>query len=179
MTEHFPTLRHADLGSESDNGASVTAREIAEHGGEDIDEELEDTTDDHQEPTESQKREVLKIHRNLGHPTPQELGRALKHANAKRHIIRWAVKEMRFSVCESRVRPSAKRPGALPRCLKFNEVVGVDLIEFDDVGLRRSCSMLCVRVLDTKWLVPSPTKPASQYVMLGHQYGSNTMVGLT
>ena len=79
----------------------------------------------------------MKIHRNLGHPTPNELGRALRHANAKRNIVRWAVKDLRCPVCESRTRPAAKRPGALPRCLKFNETVGVDLVEFDDCGFKK------------------------------------------
>ena len=36
-------------------------------------------------------------------------------------------------MCEAMVKPAAKRPGALPRCMKFNKVVGVDLVEFDDV----------------------------------------------
>ncbi len=29
----------------------------------------------------------------------------------------------------------AKRPSALPRSLKFNQVVGVDLVDFDDIGI--------------------------------------------
>ena len=37
-------------------------------------------------------------------------------------------------MCESRVKPAAGRPGALPRCLRFNQVVGVDLVEFPDGG---------------------------------------------
>ena len=89
------------------------------------------------QPSEAQKREILKIHRNLGHPTPNELGRALRHANAKRNIVRWAVKELRCPTCEARVRPSAKRPAALPRCLKFNEVIGADLVHFDDFGFKK------------------------------------------
>eukprot|EP00973_Karenia_brevis_P029994 4135140-Karenia_brevis.AAC.1 len=38
------------------------------------------------EPTESKSRELLKIHRNLGHPQPRELARALRNAGAKRHM---------------------------------------------------------------------------------------------
>ena len=85
--------------------------------GEDIDEAIEDVRDDHAEPSEAQKREVLKIHRNLGHPSPRELGRAIKHAGAKRHLIRWAMRELRCPVCESRVRPNTRRPGVLPRSM--------------------------------------------------------------
>ena len=35
-------------------------------------------------------------------------------------------------VCEARVKPATKRPGALPRCMKFNKVVGIDLVEFQE-----------------------------------------------
>eukprot|EP00973_Karenia_brevis_P067529 9394181-Karenia_brevis.AAC.1 len=57
------------------------------------------------EPTESQKRELLKIHRTLGHPQPRELARALRKAGAKRHIVRWVLKELRCPICEARVKP--------------------------------------------------------------------------
>ena len=82
--------------------------------GEDIYEAIEESIGDHAEPSEAQKRELLKIHRNRGHPSPRDLGRALKHAGAKRHLIRWAMKELRCPVCESRVRPDTRRPGVLP-----------------------------------------------------------------
>eukprot|EP00973_Karenia_brevis_P029645 4089797-Karenia_brevis.AAC.1 len=60
--------------------------------GEDIEDEKEDAKqDDYLEPTESQKRELLKTNRNLGHPRPRELARALRNAGAKRHIVRWAL----------------------------------------------------------------------------------------
>ena len=51
---------------------------------------------------------------------------------------------MRCPVCESRVKPAAKRPGALPRCLKFNQVVGIDLVEFPDHGFDKIlANMVC------------------------------------
>ena len=42
---------------------------------------------------------------------------------------------MRCPVCESRVKPLARKPSSLPRTLKFSRVVGVDLVEFHDLGL--------------------------------------------
>ena len=104
--------------------------------GEDIDEAIEDVSHDHAEPTEAQTRELLKFQRNLGHPAPRELGRALKHAGAKRRLIRWAMKKMRCPVCESRVRPGTRRPGYLPRSMKFNQTVGCVLFEFDEFGYK-------------------------------------------
>ena len=88
--------------------------------GEDIDEAIDESVSDTDEPIESQKRELLKIYRNLGHPAPRELARAFKHAGAKRHLIRGALIELRCPICESRVRPNTRRPGVLPRSMKFN-----------------------------------------------------------
>eukprot|EP00973_Karenia_brevis_P084288 11697704-Karenia_brevis.AAC.1 len=73
------------------------------------------------EPTNLQKWELLKLHRNLGHPQPREMARAVRNAGAERHIVRWALKELRCPSCESRVKPLTRRPGALPRSMKFNQ----------------------------------------------------------
>jgi hypothetical protein len=63
--------------------------------GEDLGDEVEACMeDDYQDPTEEQKREVFKLHRNLGHPVPNDFGRALRNAGMRRHLIRWAVKEL-------------------------------------------------------------------------------------
>ena len=104
------------------------APELEPAVGEDLDDDWSRLAEasDHTEPTEKQKRELLKIHRGLGHPQPNELGRALRNAGVKRHLIRWATHELRCPVCESRVKPLARRPATLPRTLKFNQVVGVD-----------------------------------------------------
>ena len=48
------------------------------------DDDWGDYEDDTTEPSEKHKREVMKIHRNLGHPNNKELARALKHAGAKK-----------------------------------------------------------------------------------------------
>ena len=51
-----------------------------------MDDEIDKMADTNQdEPTERQKRELLKIHRGLGHPQPNELGRALRNAGVKRN----------------------------------------------------------------------------------------------
>ena len=39
---------------------------------------------------------------------------------------------MRCPTCEARTQPAARRPGALPRCLRFNQTVGADLVEFSE-----------------------------------------------
>ena len=40
-------------------------------------------------------------------------------------------------MCEARVAPATRRPGALPRCLKFNQTMGVDLVEFDCAAFKK------------------------------------------
>ena len=116
------------------NTNSLDPRDLEDVVGEVIEDVVEGTVDDDAVPTEQQQREVMKIHRNLGHPEPHTLARALRNAGARRNIIRWALRDLRCAICESRERPSAKRPGALPRCLSFNKIVGVDLFEFDEFG---------------------------------------------
>ena len=118
-----------------DDGTTVRPEELVNPAvGESLDEEVEACSDDYKEPTETQKRELFKIHRDIGHPTPNDFGRALRHAGVHRHLVRWAVKDMRCPVREARVKPQTFRPGALPRCLRFNQVVGMDLVEFPDHG---------------------------------------------
>ena len=133
LYDNFPSVQLP-----SDDTTVTAAGLLTPAAGESvINEDEESSCDDHQEPTEAQKRELLKIHRGIGHPTSSDFGRALRHAGVRRHLVRWAVKDMRCLVCESRVKPAAKRPGALPRCLKFNQVVGMDLVEFPDHGVNK------------------------------------------
>ena len=46
------------------------------------------------------------------------------------------MKELRCPVCESRVRPNTRRPGFLPRSIKFDQTVGCDLFDFDEFGYK-------------------------------------------
>ena len=67
---------------------------------------------------------------------PGELAPARKNAGAKGHLISWALKELRCPICESRVRPNTRRPGVLPRSMKFDQTVGCDLFEIDEFGFQ-------------------------------------------
>ena len=73
------------------------------------------------------RREVYRIHRNLGHPNLQTFLRALRHSGIKRSILRWVKREFLCPICEARKQPQSHRPAHLSRRLDFNEVVGVDL----------------------------------------------------
>ena len=60
-----------------------------------------------------------------------ELARALRHAGARREAIRFVLKELRCPTCEARPLPLPHRPGMLPRCLRFNQCIGVDLVDLE------------------------------------------------
>ncbi|CAE7571972.1 unnamed protein product, partial [Symbiodinium pilosum] len=68
------------------------------------------------EPPPELRRELYRIHRNLGHPDDQTFCRALRHAGVKLDIIKWVKKK-----------PGTHRPAHLSRQMEFNAVVGIDL----------------------------------------------------
>ena len=43
-------------------------------------------------------------------------------------MLRWVRGHFKCTVCSSRKRPQPARPTQLPRSLKFNEVVGLDML---------------------------------------------------
>ena len=80
------------------------------------------------------RRELYRLHRNLGHPDHQAFIRALKHAGAREEVISWAKTSFRCPLCEGQRKPSAPRPGHLARALEFNMVVGVDTFFLNHLG---------------------------------------------
>ena len=90
------------------------------------------------------KRELFRQHRNLGHPQPTELARALRHPGARREAVRFVLKELRCPTCEARLLPLPHRPGML-RCLPFNQCIGVDLVvlEVRDGTSARALNGVC------------------------------------
>ena len=84
------------------------------------------------------RRELYRLHRNLGHPDQQAFVRALKHAGAREEVVEWAKRHFHCPLCEGRQRPTAPRPGHLARALEFNQVVGVDTFFLTHVGTQHS-----------------------------------------
>ena len=77
------------------------------------------------------RRELYRVHRNLGHPDNQSFCRALKHAGVKTEYIKWVKKFFRCPICEGRKKPQSHRPAHLSRVMSFNDVVGVDLVYYE------------------------------------------------
>ena len=94
-------------------------------------EDEDDETETARLLSEREKRELFRQHRNLGHPQPTELARALRHAGARREATRFVLKELRCPTCEARLLPLPHRPRMLPRCLRFNQCIGFDLIDLE------------------------------------------------
>ena len=91
------------------------------------------------------RRELFKIHRNLGHPSLQVFVRALKHAGVKNEVLQWTKNHFKCPICERKQQPSSHRPGKLQRAMNFNEVVGVDLIQINapEIGDYWMLNCLC------------------------------------
>ena len=102
----------------------------------DEDESLpEDTTalDDQEDETEQSlseslqtRRQISKIHENMGHPSNRTLVRVLRPGGAKSRFILAAARH-RCGACEAQKRPAGPIVSRSPTSFVFNEVVGLDL----------------------------------------------------
>ena len=91
------------------------------------------------------RREIFKIHRNLGHPSLQVFVRALKHAGTKPEILKWVKNHFKCDICERKQMPSSHRPSKLQKAMNFNEVVGIDLLQVNvpNIGEYLVLNCLC------------------------------------
>eukprot|EP00435_Cladocopium_sp_Y103_P012580 s2098_g3.t1 len=94
--------------------------------------------------SEEEKRQVLKMHRSLGHPQKPEFVRFMRAARIKGEVIRWTSHEFRCPACEARPRPKATRPAAIPRTYQPNRVLGIDLIFLPEVGGKETFPALSI-----------------------------------
>ena len=75
--------------------------------------------------SETEKNDLIKLHKNLGHPDPEKLAAHLQTQGARRSVIEAA----REFVCDACVESSAfrhQRPAQLHDPTEFNDFVGVD-----------------------------------------------------
>ena len=78
------------------------------------------------------RRELYRIHRNLGHPSQATFLRALKNAGVKVEYLKWVRKGFSCPICAQQKRPASQRPAhVISRAMPFNEVVGLDLFFLD------------------------------------------------
>lgn len=67
------------------------------------------------EPSETEKRAVMRVHKAVGHPQNREFIRFLRAARVRGELIQWASKNFRCDICEAKQHPKIPRPTAAPR----------------------------------------------------------------
>ena len=127
LQERFPQAAR----SHREEILSPDLEEIYEPRHLEQEEHEDDETETARPLSEREKRELFRQHRNLGHPQPTELASALRHAGARREVFRFVLKEFRCPTCEAPPLRLPLRPGMLPRCLRFNQCIGVDLVDLE------------------------------------------------
>ena len=90
----------------------------------------EDDQEDETEQTSSDslqtRRQISRIHENMGHPSNRTLVLVLRLGGAKRRFILAAAKHS-CGACEAQKRPAGPIVSRSPNSFVFNDVVGLDL----------------------------------------------------
>eukprot|EP00435_Cladocopium_sp_Y103_P028662 s3013_g7.t1 len=72
-----------------------------------------------------EQQTILRLHKNLGHPSNSRLARALQVGGARPEVVQSAL-ELRCSVCASTSNPKNSRPSSLKSMLDFNHKIYLD-----------------------------------------------------
>ena len=75
------------------------------------------------------RRMLIKLHKNLGHPAPSQLSQVLSRQGYAEALTQ-AVHDMRCSVCQMQQKPRLQRPAALKDELDFNDKVSMDGVKW-------------------------------------------------
>lgn len=113
------------LFGDDDEGEEV---EEDDSGMEDEPELIEDHVEGEKaELDEAQKRLVLQVHMNAGHPEKNRFLRMLKVAGASRATLQFTQQEFICDQCHSSPRPRPSRKVAFARTFQLNAIIGVEL----------------------------------------------------
>ena len=69
--------------------------------------------------TAQEKSDLIRLHNNLGHPSPESLAKHLAVAKASPHVVQ-AAKEFVCDACTESVQPRHQRPAKLHEVTEFN-----------------------------------------------------------
>ena len=75
------------------------------------------------------RREIVKAHKNLGHPSNDRHCALLKQQGARSAVLD-GVQDFRCSVCSSQSPPKHSRPGTIKDSLDFNDRIAIDGLKF-------------------------------------------------
>eukprot|EP00435_Cladocopium_sp_Y103_P030418 s52_g7.t1 len=95
---------------------------------------------------EELKPVLLRLHRNLGHPTSGDLIRILRHGQASEQALRLA-KELECPFCQSHSKPHAALPAHPAHITEFNQQIGIDVKHLP--GWRANQKVLALNIVDT------------------------------
>ena len=99
------------------------------------------------------KESLMKLHRNLGHPSNADLVRVLKHGQASDDAIKIA-RDLSCDFCTDRKAPMVANPGKTSTVTEFNQRVGLD-VKFLP-GWKPNQRVTALNIVDhANWLCPS------------------------
>ena len=78
--------------------------------------------------TDSQRRMVLKVHVNTGHPPQEQFLRMMKAGGALPHVLKFIKEEFKCDQCSIKNRPDNRRRAHCPRSFAFNRVLSIDVL---------------------------------------------------
>ena len=105
--------------------------------------------DDNHSPhnrTGVQKKTIWEIHYNRGHPSKEELLRAMRLSRARDPVLKYVRGHFHCPACDAKGRmPTPRSPAVLPRTFRFNETFGVDLFDIANADGSKTwyCNMVC------------------------------------
>ena len=97
------------------------------------------------------QRTVMRLHRNLGHPTNRELIRLLREKNAQADLLE-AAESHSCSVCDVHRPPAGVPVSSMPRALTFNHRAQADTLWVQIPGTQRQQPVLMISDSSTRLL---------------------------
>ena len=103
------------------------------------------------ENKQAAKRTIMRLHRNLGHPSNKELIRLLKSKNASDTLLK-AAQEHECGLCDLHKRPTGVPVSSMPKDTTFNERVQADTLWIKIPGVRNKQPVLMMSDAMTRLL---------------------------
>ena len=105
----------------------------------------------HDEDMQKARRTIMRLHRNLGHPTKKELIRLLQNKNASSALLT-AAREHECQLCELHHRPTGVPVSSMPRNSTFNHRVQADTLWIQVPGQKHQQPVLMISDSTTRLL---------------------------
>ena len=106
--------------------------------------------------TKADMQMIHKLHCNLGHPGNVEFAKALRLARARGAVWRYVKEEFRCPICERNPKPKPARPATLPRGMEPCRSVGIDVVYFPGLDVRKATPVLNMTDLATGFQMLEP-----------------------